>query len=149
MMRDMDNAQHGQNRKPDEHDGAKPSADGAGALRLHGEKAQEDADGQRNDEGLDLRRGNEQAFHRGKDGNGGRDHAIPVKQGGARDSHHDHSARREAFVFLPFFWKREREQRQDSAFAMVVRAHDHAQRYFTETSVKRLQIMSESTPMIS
>ena len=130
MRGDVANPEDGQDTEPDEHHCAEPFADRAGALRLHREKAHQDANGQRNDERLDFRRGNEQAFHRRKDGNGGRDNAIPVEEGGARNSHHDHPARGKAVRFLPVLWKRQREKRQDSAFAVVVRAHDDGEVFY-------------------
>ena len=126
ILRDLVNPQRGQHREPQQHDPPKPFSERRRPLGLHRKKPHQDADGERNDEGLDHgldRLGREQALHRGDHGDGRRDDAIPVEQRGPGDAHHEDDTAGHAAGFR-LLRKGQREQREDPAFALVIGPRD-------------------------
>ena len=79
ILGDLDDPEDGEGGEPGEHHPAKPLSDGARAFGLHGEKGDENHDGEGNDHGANFVGGSEEAFDGGKDGDGGGDDAVAIE----------------------------------------------------------------------
>ncbi|MGY4312990.1 hypothetical protein ACVWW1_002293 [Bradyrhizobium sp. JR3.5] len=80
---DAVNAQRREHGEPEQHHRAEDLADEAGALLLHEEQADQDHDGERHHRRRQRGRVDLQAFDRRQHGNGRRDRAVAIEQGGA------------------------------------------------------------------
>ncbi len=92
---------------------------------LHGEQADEDRDRHRDDVGLEERRCDLEALDGAEHRDGRSDHPVAVEERGAEEPHQDQEAR-------PRPRRRhgsahEGEEREDTAFALVVGPHDEDQ----------------------
>src|SRR5262249_38567768 len=117
---DIDGAEQPDDDEPGEHDRAEQAADARGAAVLHREQRDQDRQRQRQDEVVERRRDELEALHGGKHGNRRRDDAVAIEQRRARDAKQDQNRNlRTVGNFLD-----QRQQRKDSAFAVVVGAQD-------------------------
>jgi len=87
---------------------------------LHREQGDQDRERQRQDKVVERRRDELEALHGGKHGNRRRDHAVAIEQRRARDAEQDQNRNLRTVGNL----LDQRQQREDSAFAVVVGAHD-------------------------
>ena len=120
LVGDVDEAADGHHDHPDDHDRAKPGGDLGGATALGVKEPEDDRDGDRQNIGIELRRDQLHAFHRREHGDGGRDHGVAEKQGGAA-----HAQQEDRLRLPPDGALREGHQRQGAAFALVVGAQQH------------------------
>ncbi len=109
-------------QEPDHHHGPEQPADHAGAAPLHQEEAEQHHDGERNDVGIEERRGDLQSLDRAQHRDRRRDHAVAIEerradQAGGQDEPVSAAAPAGAA-------ERERGQRENAALAPVVGAHD-------------------------
>ena len=82
---------HGKDREPHHHDRSEQSADLGGAPALHDEKADQDDERRRDDEGLEGTAFGAQAFDCAEHGDGRRQHPIAVEQRETENGRHpDH-----------------------------------------------------------
>ena len=95
---DMDQPEQGDAGKPDQGDWPKKLADAAGAAFLHCEQAKQDDQCQRNHIALEGRRHHLQTFHRRQHRDGRGNHAVAVKQAGAKDADHQQHPTQLGFV---------------------------------------------------
>jgi hypothetical protein len=80
MARNAGHAECGDGEKPGEHDGTEEPADALGALPLDDEKAEQDRDRERQDDGLERRRDDLQPLDRGQHRDRGRDRAVAIDE---------------------------------------------------------------------
>src|ERR1700681_1228101 len=111
-------------QKPDDHDGPEYPPDIPSAVLLEEEKACEYDDCQRKHEVLRLRSDHLEAFHGAQHGNRRSDHSIAVQQRGSDQSQRDDDLPAKGVRNAPLLLKYECQQRENSAFAVVVRPHD-------------------------
>jgi hypothetical protein len=119
MMHERGNAQPGNGDEPDQHHGPEGAADLAGAERLHREQCDEDRDRHRQNERVQMRRGDLQAFDRREDGDRRGDGAVAVKQSRACQADGDDEG---AVLTLD---AEQSHQGKDAAFAVIIDAHRH------------------------
>ena len=117
---DAENAQH---QEPDQHHRSEQAADIGGAAGLQHEQGDEDDQRQRQDIRRQGGLGRGQALDGAHHGDGGCDDRVAVEQGQPdHRQHHDRLADLLCLAVQPA--GRERRQRQNAAFALVVGAHD-------------------------
>ena len=119
---DADDADDADDHEPHQHDRAEDMPDPGGAVALDQEQQDENRDGQRHHDALELRRMDLQPLDGAEHRNRRRDGAVAVEQGGAEEADHHH--RGAAATLLGASRTDQGEQRQDAAFAVVVGAHD-------------------------
>jgi len=83
---DLVQSEGGQDTEPGDHDRAEELADGAGAVFLDDEQAGQDAQGDRDDVGLEVGGDDFQSLDGGEHRNGRRDHAVAEEQGCGKDA---------------------------------------------------------------
>ena len=108
--------------EPEQHDRAKDRADVLRSFALHHEQAEQDSDAEGKDRRRELRGIELHTFDSAQHRDGGRDHAVAVKEGGPNQTEDKQrgpptSGRGMADV-------EQRQQGHDAALAAVVRAHD-------------------------
>ena len=134
-LHDVVGAEDGKCHEPDDHDRSEHLADPTGAPALHGEDADDDGHGNRDDVGGERVAVDLQALdgreHRDRRG----DHAVAVQQGGTEEAEEQQEARPDRglcgdaasrFVVVRLVGQ-ERSEGEDSAFAVVVGAHHEEQ----------------------
>ena len=121
VLDDVDDAQQRQHREPDNGDRPEQRPDHFRALLLEQEQADQHQNGERNDEGLQSRCCDFQAFHCGQHRDRRRDDAVSVEQRGAEQAerHQNHAPARVARGGS----QDQCEQGHDAALAAIVRAH--------------------------
>jgi hypothetical protein len=125
-LRRLDNAADAQRRvdqKPDQHHRTKKKSYLACSPALQNKKSHQNGDCGRNNQFLRRGRGDLDALHRGKDGDGRRDDAVPIEQRRAKKNHQGEGGGPAGFLRW-MLRVDEREHRQCPAFAVVVGAHD-------------------------
>ena len=119
---DLLEAQHEQHDEPDQRDRAEPAADARGAEALHGEQGDQHADGDGQHHRVQRRRRHLEALDGAQHGDGGREQAVAVEQGGAQ--HADHQVDAAAARVDRGLARHQRHQGEHAALAAVVGAHD-------------------------
>ncbi len=122
-LHDLDGAEDRERREPQQHDGTEQAADARRAAALDGEQRDDDAQRHRQHRAFELRIEHGQAFDRAQHRDRRRDQRVAVEQRRAEHAQRDRAPRPgvdRAVAFLD-----ERHQRKNSAFAVVVGAHDH------------------------
>ena len=114
----MNEAEHGVDGEEDHHDRAEERRDPGRAPALGGEQQDEDDDRRRQDVGREVGVDLLQSFERGQHGNRRRDHGVAGEQRRAGDAEQKGERRPLSERAL-----RERHERQDAAFALVVGLH--------------------------
>ena len=118
----MRDAERRERREPHAHDGSEEHAHARGAAALNREQRNDDHDGDRIDERVQVRGDDVETFDGAEHRDGRRDHAVAVEHGCAEDADADEPP---ASPRLRFEHPRyERGEREDAAFAAVVGAHD-------------------------
>ena len=105
--------------KPDHHDRTEPGGDHRGAPALHEKQREDDDHAERENERIERRRDQFQAFDGGQHGNRRRDDGVAVEQRRA-----GHSEQRDEQKIAAHRALQQRHQAQRSALAMIVGAHD-------------------------
>jgi hypothetical protein len=117
---DIDGAEQSDGDEPGDHDRAKQPADARGSPVLYHEQPDQDYEGQRQNEFFQVRRDELESLHRREHGNGRRDDAVAIEQRRSHDAEQDQN-RKLGRVRNPF-GSHQGQQRQNSAFAVVVGA---------------------------
>ena len=124
LARDLEGTEQGDGDEPHHHDRTEIAADPRRADGLHHEQDDENDDGQRDDERVEERRRDLQSLDCAQHRDCRRDHAVAIEQRRAEET-----GREQPPVELGArarHAQRERGQRQDAAFAAVIRPHDDA-----------------------
>ena len=124
---DAVDAERGEYGEPADHHGTEDPADKAGALPLHDEQPDQNHDRDRHHGGRQRGRVDLQAFDGAEHRDGRRNRAVTIEQGGADEAHHQQL--RAPCPGLRIARVEQRQQRDDAAFAAIVRAQDQ-QRIF-------------------
>ena len=119
---DAVDAERGEHGEPADHDRAECPPDKLGALPLYEEQPDQDHDRERHDGRRKRRRVGLQAFDGAEHRDGRRNRAVTIEQGGADEA--DHQQFRAPCSGLRMARVEQRQQRDDAAFAAVVRAQD-------------------------
>ena len=114
--------QYRQHHKPHHHHRRKDFPHAAGAVFLNEEQQRQHRNGRRNDKAIKRRRNKFQPFNGGKHGDRGRDDAVAIKETAA-DQAEKHNDRHPARIQVTH---RQRHQRKDPAFPVVIRTHHKA-----------------------
>ncbi len=117
---DVDHAHAGQRGKPQHHDGGKIAADAGRAVRLYRIQRHQHHHRQRHHIRTEGGRGHFQALDRRQHGNGRRNHAVAIEQGGAEDA--DHHQREMPARQAADGRQHQRHQGHDAALAAVIGA---------------------------
>ena len=120
VIHEPDHAKDGDHQEPADHDWTEESADAVSAVPLNREDPDEDGHRDRHDVGLEQGRGDLEPFDRAEHRDGRRDHAVAVEQRRAEDAQQDEQ--RPAWS-TSGSGRKQCGQRQDAAFALVVRPH--------------------------
>src|SRR5450759_414140 len=110
--------------EPNDHHGPEYPPDLGGAVLLEEEKPSEYRDGEGEYQVLRLRSHHFQTCHGAQHRDRRRDHAIAVEQRRSDQSQRDDSLAAQGVRVAPLLLKNERQQRENSALAIVVRPHD-------------------------
>src|SRR5205085_5108634 len=121
---DLTKSKGANHHKPDPHHRTEDLADAGGAVLLEEEKGGDDRDGERQHQVLRLRRNHLQPFDGAQYGDRRSDYAIAVEKSRADQSERDDRLASERVGIASLLLENEREQREDSALAVVVGAHD-------------------------
>ena len=119
---DAVDAERGQHREPADHDRAECPPDKSGALPLYDEQPDQDHNRERHDGRRKRRRVGLQSFDGAEHRDRRRNRAVTIEQGGADEAHHQQF--RAPCSGLRMARVEQRQQRDDAAFAAVVRAQD-------------------------
>ena len=119
---DIDGAEHSDDDEPGDHDWTEQAADLRGPAPLDREQADQDRQRHRQDERLEVRRDQLEAFHCRQHRDGRRNHAVAVEQRRPDDAEQDQ--KREPGTARDAFGCHQGQQRQNAAFAVVVGAQD-------------------------
>ncbi len=118
---DLDQPVDPDHREPHQHDRAEEPADALGTALLKDEQHHQHDNCERQDEPAQRRGADADPFDRAQDGNCRCDYAVAVKQRGAADGEENENC---ACARASRCLLGERQQGQDPAFALIVRAHD-------------------------
>src|SRR5712692_7209242 len=115
---DLDSAEGPDGREPHEHDGPEDPAHAPRAVALADEEEEENGQGGGHHEVAQLGHSDLEPLDGAQHGDGRRDDAVAVEEGGAEEPERDDEA------VAPLLGE-QGEQGNDAAFAAVVQAHDH------------------------
>jgi len=107
------------------------------ALLLHHEETEENHQRDGNDNRLESRRDDLQAFHGAEHRDSRRDDTVAVKKCGTDEAEHDDDLLSNLVLRSLLLLKNQREQREHSAFASVICAQDEDQVFDTDDEDER------------
>jgi hypothetical protein len=120
IITDVHHAERGQHQEPDDHQRAEDETDLACAARLRGKEDNQNGDSHGHHIGLIKSRDRKfQAFHGGQNRHSRRQNRIAIEESRARNTEQKHGLRALADRVLG-----KRHEREHTAFALVVGAHD-------------------------
>ena len=128
----MHKPEHGVDGEEDEHDRTEECGDPGGPAALRAEKSDKDDDRRRQDVRREVDVDLFQPFERRQNGNRRRDHRVAREQRGSGDAEAEDQRRRLSERAL-----RERFERQDAAFALVVGLHQEQHIFSGDDDQKR------------
>ena len=124
LAHDLDGAEDGDSHEPDKCDWAKDSPDFGSPLLLEKENGEDNHQGERYRELRQERLDDGETFRGTEDGDRGRYHSVAIQQGSANEADYRDCRFRVPICFAVQALEHERYQRENSAFAAVVGAHD-------------------------
>ena len=119
---DVDESQRADDDEPDDHDRTEQPADGRGPAPLNHEQADQDRERERQDENVECRRYELEAFHGRKHRDRRGDDAVAIEQRRSHDPEQDQNLDPRPVGYALGCDKR--QQRQDAALAIVIGAQD-------------------------